>query len=826
MKKFLKIQLIISATSLVVFISIFVVFYSFTSRTISSMQHEKLILERDALDLEISNYFYEVGASIDNLSSFVKIYGENNLLDYMVELSSNNEIIFSIYYLTIDNSMTNSSGYTPPPTIDFRTRIWYTSALETEGITYSPAFLNASEDKMIVTASKAVYDDSDVLLGVIAADINIITIQSLVTNAAVGKTGYALLIDRNSNILAHPSTNLNDLKLVSIDTLTSDISEWVGSGIIRNSEIDSMQGTVAYAQIVNDSYKLVLFIPNLEYNSANVLVFTIFLVLTGVLLAVSIIMTLLNHTFVYKPFYKLLRDIDLIDIDSNLDYRLSLKKKEGFNEIRKVLNKTLITTAQYFEQNKKIHRELLYEHQKTILFIESTEDIIFEIDTNKTFISIYGKGLKKLKMTADQFISKNVLEVFGEDGRERDNIYDNVLNGMPSVYDWEIKVSGVSLYFESSLSPIYDENDKIVGAVGVSRDITEAKQKQDEINFISCHDYLTDLYNRRYYFEQFKELDQKNFYPIGIMMLDVNGLKIVNDAFGHSIGDLALKALGDVLRDTFEQKDIVSRIGGDEFAVLLPNTTSEKLQKYKEKIISVVKTIRIKNIELSFAIGYELKNRSEENIDDILKLAENRMYRHKSTEGSSVRSHAISAILKTLTDKYDVEREHSQRVSYYCKLIGLQLNLREDEILELEQAGLFHDIGKISIPDIILNKPGKLTNEEYDVIKTHTEVGYQILRAADEYSDLAIHALYHHERWDGNGYPSGMKGNDIPLFSRIICVVDAYEAMTADRPYRKKLSEDYAISEIKRCSGTQFDPKIAELFIEKVLKREFAMDEK
>ena len=826
MKKLLKIQLIITAASLVVFLSIFVIFYSYTSRTISNMQHEQLLLERDALNLEISNYFYEVGTSIDNLSSYVKIYGENNLLDYMVELSLNNEIIFSIYYLTIENSMTNSSGYTPPPSIDFRNRIWYTSALETEGITFSPAFLNSSEDKMIVTASKAVYDDSDVLLGVIAADINIISIQSLITNTDVGKTGYALLIDRNNNILAHPSTDLNDLKLVSADTITSNISGLIGSGIIMNSEIDSQQGTIAYVQIVNDSYKLVLFIPSQEYNSANIMVFTIFIVLAGVLLAVSIMMTLLNHTFVYNPFYKLLRDIDLIDIDSNINYRLSLEKKEGFNEIRKVLNKTLITTAQYFEQNKEIHRELLYEHQKTILFIGSTSDIIFEIDTNKTFVSIYGKGLKKLRKTADEFLSKNVLEVFGGEGRERDHIYDNVLNGIPSVYDWEIKVDDVSLYFESSLSPIYDENDKIVGAVGISRDITEAKQKQDEINFISCHDYLTDLYNRRYYFEQFKKLDQKNFYPLGIMMLDVNGLKIVNDAFGHAIGDIALKTLGNVLKDTFEQKDIVSRIGGDEFAVLLPNTTSIKLQEYKEQIASVVKTIRIENVELSLAIGYELKKSIEEDTDDILKSAENRMYRHKSTEGSSVRSHAINAILKTLTDKYDIEREHSQRVSYYCKLIGLQLNLREDEILELEQAGMFHDIGKISIPDSILNKPGKLTNEEYDVIKTHTEVGYQILRAADEYSDLAIHALYHHERWDGNGYPSGLKGKDIPLFSRIICVVDAYEAMTADRTYRKKLSEDYAISEIKRCSGTQFDPKIAKLFVEKVLKRECAMDEK
>jgi len=273
-----------------------------------------------------------------------------------------------------------------------------------------------------------------------------------------------------------------------------------------------------------------------------------------------------------------------------------------------------------------------------------------------------------------------------------------------------------------------------------------------------------------------------------------------------------------VLKEIFEKKDIISRIGGDEFTVLLPNTTSKKLQDYKDKIISIVKTKRVENIELSLAIGYELMKSTTEEIDDIQKLAENQMYSHKTTEGSSVRNRAINAILLTLTDKYKTEKRHSVEVSQLCKKIGIELKLREDEIKELEQAGLFHDIGKISIPDSILNKPSKLTDEEFNIIKSHTEIGYQILRAADEYSDLAIHALHHHERWDGKGYPSGLKGNDIPLFSRIICVVDAYEAITADRPYRKKLSKAYAVTEVIKCSGSQFDPKIAKLFVKKVLQ--------
>jgi len=381
---------------------------------------------------------------------------------------------------------------------------------------------------------------------------------------------------------------------------------------------------------------------------------------------------------------------------------------------------------------------------------------------------------------------------------------------------YQTSCSGTKI-FSLSISPLMNEN-TLNGYVVQTEDITFRKQKQNEIQYLNNHDYLTDLFNRRYFFEQLNQFDHADCYPLGIMMIDVNGLKIFNDAYGHSMGDIVLKTVGNLLKNIFEKKDVVARIGGDEFAVLIPNTTMGKMQEEKDKLRLEVEKYPIKNAILSLAIGYDEKKNLKTSLDEVLKLAENHMYKHKISEGSSSRSRTISAILATLTDKFDAEKTHSERVSQYCKEIGKELKLRKEEITALEMAGMFHDIGKISIPDEILNKPGKLTNEEYEIIKTHPLVGYQILRAADEYSDLAIHALHHHERWDGKGYPKGLRGKDIPLFSRIIGVVDAYEVMTADRPYRNKMSEEYAISEIIRCSGTQFDPKIAKLFVEKVLQ--------
>ncbi|MDA3932155.1 MAG: diguanylate cyclase [Tenericutes bacterium] len=451
---------------------------------------------------------------------------------------------------------------------------------------------------------------------------------------------------------------------------------------------------------------------------------------------------------------------------------------------------------------------------------EKALDYIFE---HQKLTKINTAMLKQYAYSKEEMVGKSLNDMFSYDLEYWRTVLRQVFDeGNKHSETYQKRSDGTEMWIEGDFICLYDSLGRIIGHFGNQQDVTLRIQRQQEIEYLSNHDYLTDLYNRRYYFEQFKQLNHPSCYPLGIMMIDVNGLKIVNDAFGHAIGDIALKTLGNVLKDTFKQNDVVSRIGGDEFAVLLPNTTHKKLQRYKDQLKESVKQHRIENIELSLAIGYELKQNQnhDKDVDDILELAENHMYRHKSIEGASVRNRAINAILQTLTDKYEVERNHSVEVSHFCKLIGQQLKLREDEIKGLEQAGMFHDIGKISIPDSILNKPGKLTNQEYDVIKTHTEVGYQILRAADEYSDLAVHALHHHERWDGKGYPSGMKGNDIPLFSRIIGVVDAYEAMTADRPYRKKMSEEYAIQEIKKYSGTQFDPKIAKIFIEKVLTKQ------
>jgi putative nucleotidyltransferase with HDIG domain len=223
------------------------------------------------------------------------------------------------------------------------------------------------------------------------------------------------------------------------------------------------------------------------------------------------------------------------------------------------------------------------------------------------------------------------------------------------------------------------------------------------------------------------------------------------------------------------------------------------------------------NIIISISIGYETKTMINEPVENTINKAEEQMYMKKLTESKSMRNKTIQAFLSTLRETNERERIHSERVSKISRRIAEAMEFDEETNKEIEYAGLMHDIGKIAINSSILNKPGNLTGSEYQEIKRHAESGYQILRSVDSYTSLAEIALSHHERWDGNGYPRGLKGEEIPLIARIISAADSYEAMTATRPYKSSMSKEEAIEELLKNSGTQFDPKIVNVLVDKVL---------
>ena len=376
---------------------------------------------------------------------------------------------------------------------------------------------------------------------------------------------------------------------------------------------------------------------------------------------------------------------------------------------------------------------------------------------------------------------------------------------------------GTRRAIDYTAAPVRDSRGEVTGDVIVFRDVTERLEKLREVEYLSYHNHLTGLYNRRYLEETLLRLDTPENLPLTVMVCDVNGLKLTNDAFGHKAGDLLLQTVARFLTGLCRPEDVLCRAGGDEFVLLLPATGRVEAQEVRRRILEEASEVSPAPLIVSLAVGYETKSREGRDIQDVFLAADNRMYRNKLHNGRRMRSLTIETVLRQINDKYGEEQIHTERVSRYCGAIARAMGLEESAVEQAVAAGACHDIGKITVRAEILNKTTPLTPEDWEELRRHPVTGYHILKGVDEYMPLADAVLFHHERMDGKGYPEGLSGQEIPLLSRIIAVADAYEAMTARRSYRESLGHDRAAEELKRCAGTQFDPEVVRVFLEMVL---------
>jgi len=266
-------------------------------------------------------------------------------------------------------------------------------------------------------------------------------------------------------------------------------------------------------------------------------------------------------------------------------------------------------------------------------------------------------------------------------------------------------------------------------------------------------------------------------------------------------------------------EDVVARWGGDEFVVFMPLTDETAAEAICKRITKLCRKTYVENMPVSLALGTACKNDKDKSITGVLKEAENDMYRQKLAESRSSRNAVISALLNTLKEKSFETEEHTREMLRVAQKIGSRIGLSSSELNQLKLLITMHDIGKINIPEEILTKGEALTPEEWAEIKKHPETGYRIARAIEEFSHVAIDILTHHERWDGTGYPQGLKKKEIPLLARITAIADAYEIMLNSRPYKKKKSKSEIAADFKRSSGIQFDPELVEVFL-KVLEDE------
>jgi len=470
-----------------------------------------------------------------------------------------------------------------------------------------------------------------------------------------------------------------------------------------------------------------------------------------------------------------------------------------------------ITESKLANERLQKYQILAENANDAMLFIDEKGNIL---EVNDAAIRIYGYSYK-------EFSSKNIFDLRKPD-KESNIIQQMELADREGIIFETVHYlkNGTPINVEVSSQGTFLGDKRVF--LSIVRNITDRKDREDENHYLSYHDVLTGVYNRRFYEEEIKRLDTERNLPISIIIGDVNGLKFVNDAFGHDKGDELLQKAAAAIRGACRTGDIVARWGGDEFVILLPKTKTKEAEEIVKRITKIFSNVFVNAIHVSISFGWDTKSKTDEDILKILKSAEDYMYKHKIIENEGMRGNTISTIINTLHEKNPREEQHSQRVSEICQNIGNALGFSELKVNKLKVVGLLHDIGKIAIEEGILNKPGKLTEQEWNEIKRHPDIGYRILSSSSEMLELADCILAHHERWDGRGYPKGLKGEAIPRVARIIALADSYDAMTSERSYRKALSEEEAVTEIRKNAGTQFDPEIARIFVEKVLVKKWS----
>jgi len=348
---------------------------------------------------------------------------------------------------------------------------------------------------------------------------------------------------------------------------------------------------------------------------------------------------------------------------------------------------------------------------------------------------------------------------------------------------------------------------------GRMEDITERKSSEDRIHYLSFHDKLTGLYNRAYFEEELKRLDTPRQLPISVILGDVNGLKLINDVFGHEEGDRLLRKIALILRESCRKEDIVARLGGDEFGVFLPRTSAEAAGEIIQRIKQLCSQKNIGPMQISIALGGVTKETPSQDMGKILRDAEEKMYQTKLLESKAIRTSLYFSLRRVLFEKSYETEEHTVRLRELALRMASSLGLSSTDMSNLSLLASWHDIGMVALPKEILRKTGSLTGEEWGRIRKHPEIGYRLAESSPELVAISEAILYHHENWDGSGYPLGLKEEKIPLASRILAIVDAFDVMTHGRHYEKTLHMQAALDEIRKAAGSKFDPKAVDTFL-------------
>jgi diguanylate cyclase (GGDEF)-like protein/PAS domain S-box-containing protein len=510
-----------------------------------------------------------------------------------------------------------------------------------------------------------------------------------------------------------------------------------------------------------------------------------------------------------------------IFIDEKIKATVGFAGKEDRYDDNDVDEMTVLMNGVLSNLERRImQRKLFEERSKYFQTLISIGDGVMVVDPAGKIEMLNQVAQQLTGWANEEARGKHYTEVFvlsHEDHRQE--IIDPIFTAMKTDQTQELRnhavltaKDGSVFHLEDSAAPIKNEKGETVGIVLVFRDVSEKNEQRKEIEYLSFHDALTGLYNRRFLEEELLRLDIEKNLPISIIMGDVNGLKLTNDIFGHAHGDVFLKKIAEVMRRTCRADDIIARWGGDEFVILLPKTTVEQAKQIKKRIKTEFARDGVQVIKGNISLGCDVKTSVDQSIMECLDSAEEKMYAAKILERDDFKSSTLDSIITTLQSDCPQEEEHAQRVSQWCHDLGVTMELPHVKIRRMKLAGYFHDIGKIVLHKDLLEENSERTAEEISEIKKHPIMGYRILNAFDDTMSLADAVLHHHERWDGSGYPKGLKGEEIPFLARVVAVANYYDRLLSAKEGEALEKNQHPLIHLEKIEG-RFDPEIKREFI-------------
>ena len=479
-----------------------------------------------------------------------------------------------------------------------------------------------------------------------------------------------------------------------------------------------------------------------------------------------------------------------------------------FGNLLNCLQKDAVKIRNNNNSNIKTNYKQLFEnYPEGIVMLDNANQVI---NVNKKFEQLFGYSLKEIKgRNLNDFIVPDLL--------------CNEVSPLPHFFLTEKvpqneyirkKKDGTLVYVSMLAFPIIINN-KQAGCYSIYSDITERKRIEEKLIRLGIYDSLTGLYNRTFFEEQMRNYDLR-MAETGIIICDINGLKIINDSLGHQVGDSLLINAANILTSSLRNTDIVSRIGGDEFGILLPYARKEEVEIISQRIQKNLCNYNENAFTppLSFSLGWAVaQDTIGVSMKELFKEADNNMYREKMNNKQQTSKAIINSFMSSLETKDFITDGHIERLKELIQNVGRVMNLSNEIMTRLDLLAQYHDIGKIGVSDAILFKKSLLNIREIKEIQWHSELGSRIAHSASDLIPIGDLILKHHEKWDGSGYPLALSGKNIPLECRIFSLADAYDAMVSNRPYRKPWSKARAVTEIKNCAGTHFDPYLVENFI-------------